>query len=363
MGAASGLEPDASGYDPDVGEASIPSRLDNGAPADDLRSYDELSDAECERLAAPQGWKPLAVYRGPPGQWSTAREFLKRADAEMPILRAQNRRMTEKLASYDNEFAQLRNTLNTQATTISEQKQILVELREFSRNASEEGYKRARAELEARQDEAAANADQTTVRQTREQIRALDDSRAAAAPQRTQESTEPPADRQAPPPPDPEVARAFAALKRKEPWIGRDDVLTRALIEIDAENVVAYPQMAVAERFDVSVATLKEQFPQFFPTARSGTGDEEIDLTERREPAPPARAGSRPGAPPPNRQRVASPDTIASIPDADDRAQARIAFDRYKRQFPDYTEKEYMAIYNNPKADVRQLRQEARKRV
>ncbi len=109
------------------------------------------------------------------------------------------------------------------------------------------------------------------------------------------------------------------------------------------------------------VVIASRQFPQFFPTARRGTGEEDIDLTERREPAPPARAGSRPPAGP-RRPQPASADSIASIPDADDRAQARAAFDRYKRQFPDYTEKEYMALYNNPKADVRQLRQEAKKR-
>jgi hypothetical protein len=363
MGSASSLEPGDTGYDPDVGEAGIPSRVDGAAPGEDPRSYDELSDAECERLAAPQGWKPLAVYNGRPGGWSNARDFLKRADAEMPILRAQNRRMTERLANYDNEFASLRQTVGAQANTIAEQTQILHELREFSRNASEEGYKRARAELEAKQDEAASNADQTVVRQTREQIRALDDSRASAAPPRAPARAEPGRDRQPPPPPgDPEVQRAFAALKLREPWIGHDAVLTRALIDTDAENVNVYPNMPVAERFDISVASVKEHFPQYFPAARRGTGDEEIELAERREPAPPARPGSRP-AQQLRRQQVASPDTIASIADADDRAQARAAFERYKRQFSDYTEKEYMAVYNNPKIDERQLRQEARKRA
>ncbi len=68
MGAASGLESDAGGYDPDIGEASIPSSIDDGhgaPPQGELRNYDELSETECERLAAPQGWKPFAVYRGP----------------------------------------------------------------------------------------------------------------------------------------------------------------------------------------------------------------------------------------------------------------------------------------------------------
>ena len=43
---------------------------------------------------------------------------------------------------------------------------------------------------------------------------------------------------------------------------------------------------------------------------------------------------------------------IDQIQDPTERQQAREAFARTKRQLPDYTEAEYMALYGDPHADV-----------
>ena len=43
---------------------------------------------------------------------------------------------------------------------------------------------------------------------------------------------------------------------------------------------------------------------------------------------------------------------IDQIQDVSERQQARDAFNRTKRQLPDYTEAEYMALYADPHADV-----------
>ena len=53
---------------------------------------------------------------------------------------------------------------------------------------------------------------------------------------------------------------------------------------------------------------------------------------------------------------------IAQIADPTERAQARDAFNRMKRQIADYTEKEYMALYDDPHGDVLTLQQQAKPR-
>ena len=62
-------------------------------------------------------------------------------------------------------------------------------------------------------------------------------------------------------------------------------------------------------------------------------------------------------SPPPARQQAA---TINSIQDPKERADAREAFNRIKRQIPTYTEAEYMALYDDPHADVLAMQQPKR---
>lgn len=360
MGAASELEPDVEQYDPEIGEREIQSRVDDGtvrgaAPAPDEHgdtNYDDLNDEECERLAAAQGWKPLAVYRGPPGKWSNAREFLRRGQAELPILRAQARRLTERVARQDDEVRGLR-------SEITRQSEILNELRDYARTANEAGYQRALADLERRQDEAAAAGDQAVVKETREQIRALEESR-PAAPARAAPADQP---RQAQPTQNPELRRALEDIRQREPWIGRDPVLTTAVIERDNHNMAAFPDMPIRERFQLSVDETKREFPQYFPSAVARGQDlGDPTVPARRQPAQPASPSSRGGAAP--ARAVTSSEKIASITDPAERAAAQASFERFKRQFgPDYSESEFMFVYNNPKGDIRAWKEEQRRNV
>jgi hypothetical protein len=52
--------------------------------------------------------------------------------------------------------------------------------------------------------------------------------------------------------------------------------------------------------------------------------------------------------------------TINSIQDPAERAEAREAFNRMKRNMPDYTEAEYMQVYGDPHNDILSVQQQAR---
>ena len=84
-----------------------------------------------------------------------------------------------------------------------------------------------------------------------------------------------------------------------------------------------------------------------------------------RDPAParPARRAAAVAAPTAGERAPAPgtrPTTINSIQDPAERAQAREAFNRMKRQMSDYTEAEYMALYDDPHGDVLTMQQKPR---
>jgi hypothetical protein len=82
----------------------------------------------------------------------------------------------------------------------------------------------------------------------------------------------------------------------------------------------------------------------------------------REQPARPARRAAAVAtprnAPPPSAAQVAN--TINSIQDPAERASVRAAFNSLKRQLPDTTEADYMALYNDPHADVLTLQAKPR---
>jgi hypothetical protein len=334
-------------YNPDEGEdfeiepdppaAAI---VEPPAPVD----YTQLSDAECERLAHVQGWRPLNEYHGVPGKWKTARDYLIDGEQSWPLMRQANRRMTERLASMDSEFSQLRKMLEATNNTVAEQREIMQELRSYARNANEEGYKRARAEIEQRQDDAAAAGDQAGVRAAREQLSALDEARPAPAAEPRREPAREPARTQAPPPPPPREPPELTEIRRREPWIGVDPILTPIVVGEDNKLAAEFPEMPLMERFELAVANVKRANPRYFPSG----GEPQ---PRARQPAAPAASSTQRG--PVTERRAAAANTIASIADPTERADARKAFERNKRHFGgDYTEAEFMEIYNNPHTDV-----------
>src|SRR5580704_10846902 len=98
--------------------------LPDGFAAELNSSEDSGGDPAVEARAREMGWKPLAEYRGPPGRWQPAADFITRGENILPIVRDQNRRMTERIGKLEGEVTSLR-------STAQEQLQIIKDLRDM----------------------------------------------------------------------------------------------------------------------------------------------------------------------------------------------------------------------------------------
>jgi hypothetical protein len=316
---------------------------------------DDGGDVPTEDRARAMGWKPLPEdpyniqpheYRGDPRRWTSAEEFVRKGEAELPILRDQNRRMSERLARMEPEMTTLRRS-------VDEQKVAVQAALALAKRADDQGYQRAKRELEGQRREAVEAGDTVAFDQVQEQIEALEAGRVEAAPPAATEPPPDPAPRAAPGTPQPEIA----AFVRENPWFNdaKRPYLQASMIAFHKEVITESPAMALADQLDEALVRMQDKFPEIIPV------DEEEPMA--REPAPPRRQPVRRAAPsslaptggggPPRRQ-TASP--IDGIADADERKEARAAYESIRRADPGYTEKEYMAVYNDPHADPLELR-------
>ena len=98
-----------------------------------------------EQRARAMGWKPFAEYRGDPRRWTDYPEFIKRGEDELPILRDQNRRLSEKVARFEPELASASKAARDALA--------------LARASEQRGYDRAMSEQKAAQRQAVAEGD------------------------------------------------------------------------------------------------------------------------------------------------------------------------------------------------------------
>ena len=296
---------------------------------------DSGEEAAIEARAREMGWKPLAEYRGPPGRWQPAKDFIDRGENILPIVRQQNRALTERVGKLEGEISGLR-------STAAEQLQIIKDLRDMGQKADQRGYDRAMAEIKARQRAAVEAGDTKAYDQLVEQAEALADSRQAS---RT--TTEPPP-KPAEPPPRPAVSAAVQAFVSENTWFNTNPFLTRKMIDRHVDVIQEGEVADEAAQLTEARRRLMEDYPDRFDTPPPR------EPAPRRRPASVARPTPEPPPPPSNTA------TINSIADPAERSAARDAFNRMKRQMPDYTEAEYMALYADPHGDILSMQQKPR---
>lgn len=328
-------------------ESSLPS--DNELPADDLPLEEggdapDAADVAIEARAREMGWKPLAEYRGPPGRWQPAKDFIERGENILPIVRDQNRRLTERVGKLEGEISGLRVTAN-------EQLEIIKDLRDIGKRQNQAGYDRAMAELKAKQRQAVEVGDTKAYDQLVEQAEALQEARPAAAVAERARTEPAPALPTAPPPLTP-TAQSFI---RENPWFSTNKLLTDTMISFHQEvmderqatqDILRADPALDRELLEEARNRVFERYPERDPAAPARAPAAPAPRTRRAAAVAAPTAGER--APPPG----AVPTTINSITDPAERAACRDAFNRTKRQLPDFTEAEYMSLYSDPHADV-----------
>jgi hypothetical protein len=107
----------------------------DGSGASQTEGGESNPNTEVEDKARKMGWTPKEEFKGDPGKWRGAAEFVERGEQMLPIVRA---------------------TVKRQERDIAELKQTINDLAEFNSKAVQKGYEKALRELEAKRVEAVA---------------------------------------------------------------------------------------------------------------------------------------------------------------------------------------------------------------
>lgn len=300
---------------------------------------DGEDEAQVEAEARAGGWRPLDEYRGPPGSWIDARAFIERGKNFVPFLRrdlkdskAANQRLTDEVHGL--------------RTDLDEVKQLARGFRDSAVNAEQRGYERAMAELKAKQREAAAQGDVAAFDQAEAEIAELEADKPVAV-------AKPNGRAAAPPPPDPQpkpqdnIAPEVKAFAAANPWFTTDRSLNQRMIAEHVRLTEEMPELPLGENLEMAKEIVMAAFPAKFPRRPPADEPPARPREPRRgqviEPQPPRQT---------NRQRATG---IDAIEDAQERAEAKQAFARQKNLMPEFTEEQFMRLYDNPKADVLEI--------
>lgn len=315
----------------------------------DDRQDDEDDEVSGEARARAMGWKPLAEYRGDPRAWTDWQEFLRKGEEVLPVMRDQNRRMSERIVRNENEIARLN-------ASLEDQKKAVRDAITLARSANDAGYKRAIAELKAERRAAAEAGEADVVDAVQEQIDAMEEERRKVA-EPAAEEPEPPAETAAPAQP-----REIVAFIAANPWFNDTtrQYLREAMVTQHRAVMIKHPTMALVDQLEEARARLAADYPEI-------DGDDDVAEPTPRAPRAPAPPRARQQLTPTNRPIPRQPSggdrtsPFDRIEDPAERAVAKSAYERIKRADPGMTAGEYMKLYDNPHLDALQLRRERKK--
>lgn len=248
---------------------------------------------DVEQRARTMGWVTKEEFKGDPSHWRPADEFVSRGENLLPILQKQLRSMESKINHRDKKIEDLQSTLS--------------ELRDFSRQASEREYKKAREALQAEAVEAAKEANPEKAARAVQQLDALDSGR----------KPDKPADKKSDQKGDPEIQEWI----EKEKWFTSSPMLNGAATEIYGELERDAPGLSTAERLAETKKRVSELFPEKFGVSKRQTAA--------------AVAAPSGGAPP---KKGKSYDDLPS--------EAKKACDRFVKTIPGYKREDYVRDFD-----------------
>lgn len=184
---------------------------------------------ETETKALEMGWVPKDEFRGDPEKWIDAETYVRRGEEFMPILKANNKRLSEELAQVKGELKKTNEMLAASTESIEA-------LREFNsdlvRKEAEKQIAAMKVELKEAKQEGDVDKELELTEQIREHSEALKEAKKEPAKKVEQ-----------PPVQDPTQNPEWQAWVAENTWFGKDKRRTALAIGIaeeikDAENIV-----------------------------------------------------------------------------------------------------------------------------
>jgi hypothetical protein len=241
---------------------------------------------EIEARARVTGWRPREEYRGPPGNFVEADEYLRRAENDLPLLRTRLRSMNGHIEKLTRE--------NATAVT------LLEDMGERVRKTEEIAYKRARADLERERDAAVESGDIAAFKDADRRLREAEREAPRPAPTKPAVSTQAAA-------PAPEVIE----WAQRNPWFNTDPVMAQAATEISNRLQAAEPELSIEENLERTTAGVRAMFPSKFRGQRAGSA-----AAAEGEEAGAQAEGNQPRAANPRRTAAAAVGNAAPAPGA-----------------------------------------------
>jgi hypothetical protein len=281
----------------------------------------DVQQAEHEGSAVPDpheveardyGWAPKEEFKGPEEKWRPASDYLDWAKKAGRLPKGEFEELKKLGPAIRQENQQLK-------AQLGEIKDTLSQFVEFSNKAEERAFNKAKAEIEAKIELAAANADPVAARQATQELQAL-------KPEPAKKVAE---ERPAPQKNfDPEIQDFLA----KENWYSAVDshgtpknpTLYTFATEVFGELERDKPGMATAERLAETKRRTMEKFPEKF------------GINPMREGAASVATPSGQAA-----TRKSTKKTYDDLP-----PEAKKACDKFVKQIPRYTRDKYVAAYD-----------------
>lgn len=268
--------------------------VDNAAPAADAdsRPQGDETEAKARRL----GWVGADEFKGDPSKHRSAEEFLKRGEEILPILKRDNEKLHSQFSKIERELQETRETLK--------------QFSEFASKGEERAYKRAKADLEAKLDNAIATADVDAARATRREIAELETD--APKPATKVEKTDPPVL-------DPVVQSWIG----ENEWFNKSVALRSVAIEEFGDLERQYPGKNKAELLAETKQKVMDRFPEKF------------GINTKRDNAGTVTTPNGAGMPPKKKGK-----TYDDLP-----PDAKAACNKFVKSIPGYTRDKYVKDY------------------
>lgn len=321
---------------PEDGEEEMDELEENPEDERDQADAVELSFASVEAMetqARAEGWRPLAEFTGRAGTWKSAGQFIRDGRNFLPFVKKQLRESQDHNSRLEGEMQGMR-------TELTQTRQDMQKLLDFSRRASQQSYDKAIKDLEERQRQAVQEGDVSTFETTKDQIDQMQEAREEAG------VDEPPQQQRPQPQPRVQPNPVVEKWLGENGWYNTDPVLNAAMIAEHTLVLNTMTGLTARAQLDRAKDAVVARFPEKFGL----------------EPAPandPPRTPRRPTPPLSPRQRVPEPPRQGavltfenSIADPAERAAAQAAYRRLKGTMSDFTVAEYLEIYVNPHAEV-----------
>lgn len=261
--------------------------------------HDHLVEAEAKEY----GWAPKENFKGPEDKWKPASEYVEWAKQSGRLPRGEFDKVVKQLPAIRQENEQLKSQLK-------EINETLNQFVEFSSKAEERAFNKARQELAAKIEQAAATADPAAARAALAELETL-----------KPEAPKPkPKDERPAVAPDPVIQDWIS----KEEWYLKDRALNAYATDIYGELERAQPGLSKSELLAETKRKTVAKFPEKF------------GINPAREGAAAVATPSGETAP-----RKSNKKTYNDLP-----PEAKQACDKFVKQIPGYTREKYVADYD-----------------